>query len=79
MKKKKTAVQWLAEQLIPNAMRMFDAKTCNAIEKALQMEREQIYNAWNDGCCEGIEGGQSTNCEEYYGEKFGEKFGGKDE
>jgi hypothetical protein len=74
MNKKKTAVEYLAEQLIPNAMRMYDAKTCNAIEKALQLERSQIYNAWNDGCCEGIEGGQSTNCEEYYEEKFG---GGK--
>lgn len=46
---KKTAVQWLAEQLIPDAMRMFDAKTCNAIEEALQMEREQIQDAFYHG------------------------------
>jgi len=74
MNKKKTAVQWLSEQLIPNAMRMFDAKTCNAIEKALQLERSQIYHAWNDGCSEGIEGGQSTNCEEFYNNTYGSKY-----
>ena len=37
----KTAVEWLAEQLIPNVMRMFDATTRNAIEKAKEMDREQ--------------------------------------
>ena len=43
--KKKTAVEWLVEQLIPNAMRMFDATTCNAIDQAKQMEREQMKKA----------------------------------
>jgi hypothetical protein len=37
----KTAVEWLIQELIPNAMQMFDAKTCNAIEKAKEMERRQ--------------------------------------
>jgi hypothetical protein len=45
MEKKKTAVEWLVEQLIPNAMRMFDATTCNAIDQAKQMEREQMKKA----------------------------------
>jgi hypothetical protein len=45
MEKKKTAVEWLVEQLIPNAMRMFDATTCNAIEQAKQMEKEQMKEA----------------------------------
>jgi hypothetical protein len=67
MKKKKTAVQWLAEQLIPNAMRMFDAKTCNAIEKALQMEREQIEDAYY----EGKEYGFKEQGEQYYNETYG--------
>jgi hypothetical protein len=81
MKKKKTAVQWLAEQLIPDAMRMFDAKTCNAIEEALQMEREQIQDAFYHGV--DIDAfnvhNKWTEAEKYYGEKFGEKFGGQDE
>jgi hypothetical protein len=70
MSKKGTAVQWLINQLIPNAMQMYDAKTCNAIEKALQLERWQIEHAWNDGCSEGIEDGQSTNCEEFYNNTY---------
>ena len=49
MEKKQTAVEWLVEQLIPNAMRMFDATTCNAIDQAKQMEKEEILDAWTDG------------------------------
>jgi hypothetical protein len=82
MEKKKTAVQWLSEQLIPNAMRMFDAKTCNAIEKALQMEREQIIEAYvNIGFKSDYDYtiAMKKKAEQYYGEKFGEKFGGQDE
>jgi hypothetical protein len=65
---KKTAVQWLAEQLIPDAMRMFDAKTCNAIEQALQMEREQIEDAYYyDPNCDEIK----DDGEQYYNETYG--------
>lgn len=72
MKKKKTAVQWLAEQLIPNAMRMFDAKTCNAIEKALQMEREQIEDAYNSA--------RNDHHQMYFADEyFNKTYGGQDE
>jgi hypothetical protein len=64
---KQTAVEWLVEQLIPNAMRMFDATTCNAIEQAKQMEKEQIKGAWYDG----ISGGQCGDSEQYYNETYG--------
>ena len=76
MEKKQSAVEWLVEQLIPNAMRMFDATTCNAIEQARQMEKEQIEMACNQqefedidglGICETISKGQL-----YYNETYGE-------
>jgi hypothetical protein len=77
MKKKKTAVQWLAEQLIPNAMRMFDAKTCNAIEKALQMEREQIVNAFGIGCQ--VESTRLIGYHDMANQHYNETYGGQDE
>jgi hypothetical protein len=57
----KTAVEWLAEQLIPNAMRMFDATTCNAIEKAKEMEKEQMESAYLAG---------ESKDKQYYNETF---------
>ena len=68
---KKTAVQWLAEQLIPDAMRMFDAKTCNAIEEALQMEREQIIGAANNGCKGMCMIDTSRDGKQYYQKTYG--------
>jgi chemotaxis methyl-accepting protein methylase len=65
--KRQTALQWLLEQwpILESQLPPY------IINQALEMEREQIYNAWNDGCSEGIEGGQSTNCEEYFKETYG--------
>ena len=45
--KKQSSIDWLVEQLIPNAMRMFDATTCNAIEQAKAMHKEEIEDAYN--------------------------------
>ena len=43
MEKKQTAVQWLAEQMLhPEFHNPY-------IEQALQMEREQIEQSYNDG------------------------------
>ena len=36
MEKKQTAVEWLAEQLVPKAMLTYDAITYNAIQQAKQ-------------------------------------------
>jgi hypothetical protein len=60
---KQTAVEWLVEQLIPNAMRMFDATTCNAIEQAKAMEKEQIKDAYDNG--------EDRSSELYYNETYG--------
>ena len=49
MEKKQTAVEWLAEQLVPKAMLTYDAITYNAIQQAKQMEKEQILDSWDDG------------------------------
>ena len=42
---KQTAVEWLVEQLIPKAMVEYDTTTYNAINKAKEMEKEQIIIA----------------------------------
>ena len=67
MEKKQSSVEWLVDQLIPNAMRMFDATTCNAIEQAKAMHKEEIETAWYDG----ISGGECGSREQYYNETFG--------
>jgi hypothetical protein len=78
MEKKQTAVEWLVEQLIPNAMRMFDATTCNAIEQAKQMEKEQIIDAivqvmmkQLNICSESGIIQLVNNAEQYYNETYG--------
>jgi len=75
MEKKQTAVEWLVEQLIPNAMRMFDATTCNAIEQAKQMEKEQIMDAHGvktfQGCKQGVDFWTQKGGEQYYKETYG--------
>ena len=70
---KHTAVEWLVEQLIPNAMRMFDATTCNAIEQAKQMEKEQIEIAYKEGNHSEMRGGKVIfeKMEQYYNETYG--------
>jgi len=68
--KKQTAVEWLVEQLIPNAMRMFDATTCNAIEQAKQMEKEQMIDAILDN--RNITSQVTLkDAEQYYNETYG--------
>jgi hypothetical protein len=67
---KQTALKWFVEQLGLDATTDYKEE----IDQAIQMEREQIYQAWNDGCSEGIEGGQSTNCEEFYNNTYGGKY-----
>ena len=61
--KKQSSIDWLVEQLIPNAMRMFDATTCNAIEQAKAMHKEEIKDAFVIR--------PYTNFEKYYNETFG--------
>jgi len=67
MEKKQTAVEWLAEQLVPKAMLTYDAITYNAIQQAKQMEKEQIVEA---GRYYFHERGKLTP-QQYYNETYG--------
>ena len=67
---KQTAIQILVESMTTSDVSFYSKE----IAIALQLERSQIYHAWNDGCSEGIEGGQSTNCEEFYNNTYGSKY-----
>ena len=70
MKDKKTAVEWLSENLV-NEMN-FDY--WSAIEKALQMEKQQIIDAYRDGRSDQQSERQSKfynrMSEQYYNERF---------
>jgi hypothetical protein len=67
MEKKQTAVEWLAEQLVPKAMLTYDAITYNAIQQAKQMEKEQIVDAYTTNSV--IRG--RNKAKQYYNETYG--------
>ena len=73
MSDKKTAVEWLSENLV-NEMN-FDY--WSAIEKALQMEKQQIIDAYRDGRSDQQSERQSKfynrMSEQYYNETFKSK------
>jgi hypothetical protein len=60
---KKTAVDWLVEQLDPNIMWTPNAK--ELYEQAKEMEKEIIRTAYLDGM-----DGEYNTSEQYYNEKF---------
>ncbi len=66
MKNKQTAVEWLAEQLVPKAMLTYDAITYNAIQQAKQMEKEQIIGAYDREVIDGIQNWFVGNGRHYY-------------
>jgi hypothetical protein len=68
MEKKQTAVDYLVEQLIQEGF--FKRLPIIAIQKASQMEKEQIEDAHEIGY---INGGnhKSVNGEQYYNETYG--------
>ena len=73
MEKKQSSIEWLVKQLIPNAMRMFDATTCNAIEQAKAMHKEEIIDAFGIGAHYKSTSliGYHSMADEYYNETFG--------
>ena len=81
--KKQSSIDWLVEQLIPNAMRMFDATTCNAIEQAKAMHKEEVerFNKFlNDEKKLGIADLKTIErIQWYYNTYFNETFGGNNE
>jgi hypothetical protein len=64
MEKQQTAVEWLINRLI------LDETSSNynklIIDKAKQKEKEQIIDAWEDGCYSYF----TKNSEQYYNETF---------
>ena len=66
MEIKQTAVEYLQKTYFKTGM-LYQTD----FQKAKQMEREQIANAWNDGHTEGREGGYCSTYEEYYKETYG--------
>jgi hypothetical protein len=73
MEKKQTAVEWLAEQLVPKAMLTYDAITYNAIQQAKQMEKEQQKYFFDCGRQ------YQLNGEGTFTQVYNETYGGQDE
>jgi hypothetical protein len=66
MKDKKTAVEWLIEQINSAKWKWSDRTDRNAIiEQAKEMEKEQMKDAWDNGC-----GYLQENSQQYYNETF---------
>ncbi len=65
-----TAIEWLEDNLIsePWAEEHFKHNS-ECWDKAKEMEKEQIINAWND-CSESIITEEFDNAEQYYNETF---------
>ena len=77
MEKKQTAVEWLAEQLVPKAMLTYDAITYNAIKQAKQMEREQMKDVYLTHCVKAER--LRKLFEQQFEDFYNETYGGQDE
>ena len=62
--KKQTAVEYLVDQLLPKAL---TAEQYYHIEQAKAMEKQQIIDAWDNGC---EDDGIIDNAEQYYNETY---------
>jgi len=67
--KQQTAVEWLVEQMIYQMDIRIENTTigCELFEQAKTMEKEQIIDAWDNGC---EDDGIIDNAEQYYNETF---------
>ena len=64
----KTAIEWLENQLRKkHTLTMDDIKD---IEEAKVMEKEQIIEAWEDGCYQSSDFPNTNESEQYYKETF---------
>jgi hypothetical protein len=64
---KKTALKWFVEQLGLDTITVFD----DVIQHALQMEREQIIEAANNGCKGMCMIDTSRDGKQYYNDTYG--------
>ena len=70
-KMKQTAVEWLYKNLLDNPMSNEDIiYNINTFEKAKEIEKEQIKNAWLNSLTKG----DYNSAEEYYNETFNKKL-----
>ena len=63
---KQTALQWFVDKL-PHSI---ETQFSKQIQQAMQMEREQIEEAWNS-CGESIMTEEFDNAKQYYNETYG--------
>jgi len=66
---KQTAVEWLIEELTPS-LELQDGYIDEFKEQAIEMEKQQIIDAFKDGQFDAIENEALGQTEKYYEEKF---------
>ena len=72
MQKKQTAVDWLFEQIKKDIIGI-EYDYLEELQKAKEMEKEQIMNAHLEGYMDGGNH-KSTTEEQYYNETYGNQF-----
>ena len=65
---KQTAVTWLLNIIETKNGKEFSSYYSEFIEQAKEMEKEQIIDAWDNGC---EDDGIIDNAEQYYNETYG--------
>lgn len=71
MEKKQSSVEWL-QKAIYDKLHMNSNKTYEyIINKAKSMHKEEIEEAWNDGCYQSSDFPKTSDAEKYYNETFG--------
>ena len=70
-----TAVEWLVDQLKSTKKKYMGYKNIDIdykeiIEQAKEMEKEQIIDAWDDGCYQSSDFPRTSDAERYYNETF---------
>lgn len=74
---KQTALEWFSDEIseiigrIPLSQEK-EEKLIQTLEKAKEMEKQQIFDAWNDGLYGSLRKGEDK-AEQYYNEKFKNK------
>ena len=70
-----TAVEWLVEQILNNkGARVISSSTFyiknEIVNQAKEMEKEQIIDAWEDGCYQSSDFPKTSDADNYYNETF---------
>lgn len=75
MENKQTAVEWLVEQIKSdqNQKALSANEWMQVIERAKEMEKEQIKDAHYEGQCNNHEGYPKFISEQYYNETYGKQ------